>query len=160
MVVAWVLMAALFSASWFVNRERTLEAARLAWTLFREVLPMFVIVLVFTSLSLGLISEEVLLELLVGRGLLVGSVTGAVAGSIAAIPSSVAFPLSAILLGKGVPYTVIAAFTTTLMMVGVVTFPLEREYLGFRAALVRNLAGLAMALVVSVAIGCFFGELP
>ena len=121
---------------------------------------MFVIVLVFTSLSLGLISEEVLLELLVGRGLLVGSIPGAVAGSIAAIPSSVAFPLSAILLDKSVPYTVIAAFTTTLMMVGVVTFPLEREYLGFRAALVRNLAGLAMALVVSVAIGCFFGELP
>ena len=59
MVVAWVLMAALFSVSWFVNRERTLEAARLAWSLFREVLPMFVIVLVFTSLSLGLISEAV-----------------------------------------------------------------------------------------------------
>ncbi len=160
MFAVWVLMAALYLLSWFVNRGKTLEAVRLAWSLFKEVLPMFVIVLVFTSLSLGLISEEVLLGLLVGRGLLVGSVTGAVAGSIAAIPGSVAFPLSAVLLGKGVPYTVIAAFTTTLMMVGVVTFPLEREYLGFRVALVRNLAGLVMALVVSVAIGCFFGELP
>jgi len=160
MFAVWVLMAALYLLSWFVNRGKTLEAVRLAWSLFKEVLPMFVIVLVFTSLSLGLISEEVLLGLLVGRGLLVGSVTGAVAGSIAAIPGSVAFPLSAVLLGKGVPYTVIAAFTTTLMMVGVVNFPLEREYLGFRVALVRNLAGLVMALVVSVAIGCFFGELP
>jgi len=72
----------------------------------------------------------------------------------------VAFPLSGILLGKGVPYTVIAAFTTTLMMVGVVTFPLEKRFLGARVALVRNLAGLAVALVVSVAIGLFFGELP
>ncbi|HRW87255.1 MAG TPA: hypothetical protein P5261_02335, partial [Thermovirgaceae bacterium] len=110
--------------------------------------------------SLGLISEEVLLELLVGKGLLAGSAIGAAAGSVAAIPGFVAFPLSGILLGKGVPYTVIAAFTTTLMMVGVVTFPLERQYLGVRAALVRNLAGLAMALIVSVAIGVFFGELP
>lgn len=160
MVIAWVIMAALFSISWFVSRQRTLEAVRLAWSFFRDVLPMFVVVLVFTSLSLGLISEEVLLELLVGRGLLAGSITGAVAGSIAAIPGSVAFPLSGILLEKGVPYTVIAAFTTTLMMVGVVTLPLEREYLGFKVALARNLAGLAMALVVSIAIGFFFGELP
>ena len=160
MVIAWALMAALFSISWFVSRERTLEAVRMALSFFRDVLPMFVVVLVFTSLSLGLIREEILLELLVGRGLLVGSIAGAVAGSIAAIPSSVAFPLSGIFLEKGVPYTVIAAFTTTLMMVGVVTLPLEREYLGFKAALARNLAGLAMALVVSVAIGFFFGELP
>lgn len=150
----------LFSLSWLTDRERSLEAARSAWSLFRGILPMFVIVMVLTSLSFGLISEEVLLELLIGRGLLAGSVIGAAAGSVAAIPGFVAFPLSGILLGKGVPYTVIAAFTTTLMMVGVVTFPLERQYLGARAALVRNLAGLTMALVVSVAVGIFFGELP
>ncbi|HAK41013.1 MAG TPA: hypothetical protein DCM24_04295 [Synergistaceae bacterium] len=160
MIVAWVLAVLLFSLSWLTDRERSLEAARSAWSLFRGILPMFVIVMVLTSLSFGLISEEVLLELLIGRGLLAGSVIGAAAGSVAAIPGFVAFPLSGILLGKGVPYTVIAAFTTTLMMVGVVTFPLERQYLGARAALVRNLAGLTMALVVSVAVGIFFGELP
>ena len=160
MIVAWVLAVLLFSLSWLTDREGSLEAARSAWSLFRGILPMFVIVMVLTSLSFGLISEEVLLELLIGRGLLAGSVIGAAAGSVAAIPGFVAFPLSGILLGKGVPYTVIAAFTTTLMMVGVVTFPLERQYLGARAALVRNLAGLTMALVVSVAVGIFFGELP
>ncbi|MFA7643930.1 MAG: hypothetical protein WCX92_01885 [Thermovirgaceae bacterium] len=160
MIIVWVLAVLLFSLSWLTDTERSIEAARTAWSLFRRILPMFVIVLVLTSLSLGLISEEVLLELLVGKGLLAGSAIGAAAGSVAAIPGFVAFPLSGILLGKGVPYTVIAAFTTTLMMVGVVTFPLERQYLGVRAALVRNLAGLAMALIVSVAIGVFFGELP
>lgn len=107
----------LFSLSWLTDRERSLEAARSAWSLFRGILPMFVIVMVLTSLSFGLIREEVLLELLIGRGLLAGSVIGAAAGSVAAIPGFVAFPLSGILLGKGVPYTVIAAFTTTLMMV-------------------------------------------
>ncbi len=80
--------------------------------------------------------------------------------SIAAIPGFVAFPLSGILLEKGVPYTVIAAFTTTLMMVGVVTFPLEKRFMGARAAMARNLAGLVVALAVSMAIGLFFGELP
>jgi len=160
MVFTWVLAIVLFLFSWFTDREKSVKAARVAWSLFRGILPVFIIVLVLTSLSLGLIREDVILDLLSGKGLLAGTVIGAFAGSVAAIPGFVAFPLSGILLGKGVPYTVIAAFTTTLMMVGVVTFPLEKRFLGARVALVRNFAGLAVALVVSVAIGLFFGELP
>ncbi|HPA59032.1 MAG TPA: hypothetical protein PLS21_03880 [Synergistales bacterium] len=67
MIVAWVLAVLLFSLSWLTDRERSLEAARSAWSLFRGILPMFVIVMVLTSLSFGLISEEVLLELLIGE---------------------------------------------------------------------------------------------
>ena len=67
MIVAWVLAVLLFSLSWLTDRERSLEAARSAWSLFRGILPMFVIVMVLTSLSFGLISEEVPLELLIGE---------------------------------------------------------------------------------------------
>lgn len=160
MLFTWILAIVLFSLSWFTDRERSVKAARSAWSLFSGILPVFLVVLVLTSLSLGLIREDVILDLLAGKGLLAGAAIGAAAGSIAAIPGFVAFPLSGILLEKGVPYTVIAAFTTTLMMVGVVTFPLEKRFLGARAAMVRNLAGLVVALAVSMAIGLFFGELP
>jgi len=136
-----------------------MQAVRNAWNLFLKIFPMLMAVLVLTSLSLGFISEKLLTDILVGRGLLVGTVMAAVAGSVAAIPGFVAFPLAGILAARGVPFTVLGAFTTTLMMVGVVTFPLEKGYLGTKVALVRNLAGFATAIIVSVTIGLFFGEL-
>jgi len=134
-------------------------AVKSSWTLFKGILPMFILVLVLTSVSLGFISEQVLTDILVGRGILAGTAIASLAGSVAAIPGFVAFPLAGILAARGVPFTVIGAFTTTLMMVGLVTFPLEKEYLGAKVALVRNLAGFAAAIIVSLVIGLFFGEL-
>ncbi len=34
---------------------------------------------------------------------------------------------------------VLAAFTTTLMMVGVMTYPVEKEYFGAKVTIIRNL---------------------
>ncbi|HDQ92593.1 MAG TPA: hypothetical protein ENN89_00555 [Synergistetes bacterium] len=159
MFVLWVVAIILFIVSMFFDRGRSMQAVRNAWNLFLKIFPMLMAVLVLTSLSLGFISEKLLTDILVGRGLLVGTVMAAVAGSVAAIPGFVAFPLAGILAARGVPFTVLGAFTTTLMMVGVVTFPLEKGYLGTKVALVRNLAGFATAIIVSVTIGLFFGEL-
>jgi uncharacterized membrane protein YraQ (UPF0718 family) len=160
MVYIWVLSSLLFALSWFFDREKSIRAARSSWVLFKGILPMFVLVLVLTSISLGFISERVLMDILVGRGILTGTAIAALAGSVAAIPGFVAFPLAGILAARGVPLTVLGAFTTTLMMVGLVTFPLEKGFIGTKAALVRNLAGFATAIIVSLVIGLFFGELP
>ena len=54
---------------------------------------------------------------------------------------------------------VLSAFTTTLMMVGVLTFPIEKEYFGVKVAVIRNVIGLFIALSVAVATGIFFGEI-
>ncbi|MDO9507764.1 MAG: hypothetical protein Q7I97_00235 [Thermovirgaceae bacterium] len=160
MGMIWAVSAVLFFISLAFDRGRSLQAVRSAWVLFIGVLPMFIVVLVLMSLSLGFISERMLVDILVGRGILTGTVMAALAGSVAAIPGFVAFPLAGILLEKGVPYTVLGAFTTTLMMVGVVTFPLEKKFLGAKVAFVRNFAGLLIAIIVSLVIGFFFGELP
>jgi len=154
----WMASIILFMVSLFFDRGRSMQAVRNAWDLFLKILPMFLAVLVLTSLSLGFVSEKFLTDILVGKGLFVGTAIAAMAGSVAAIPGFVAFPLAGILAARGVPYTVLGAFTTTLMMVGVVTFPLEKGYLGTRVALVRNLAGFATAIIVSMVIGVFFGE--
>ncbi len=42
----------------------------------------------------------------------------------------------------------ISGFTTTLMMVGILSFPIEKTYFGFRVALVRNIVSLLIALTV------------
>lgn len=82
----------------------------------------------------------------------------ALIGSIAAVPGFIAFPLAGILRDNGISYTVIAAFTTTLMMVGITTFPVEAAYLGNRVALIRNIIGFIIAILVALFIGLFFGE--
>ena len=55
---------------------------------------------------------------------------------------------------------VLAAFTTTLMMVGVVTYPIEKAYMGTRATIMRNSLSFLIALIISVAVGIMYGELP
>jgi len=54
---------------------------------------------------------------------------------------------------------VVAAFTTTLMMVGVVTYPVEKEYFGIKVTVMRNIISFFIALIVAVMIGVFFGEI-
>ena len=80
-------------------------------------------------------------------------------GSITLMPGFIAFPLSGILLQKGVTYTVISAFTTTLMMVGFVTFPIEKKYFGGKVMIIRNVLSLFIAFIVAVVTGIFFGEI-
>jgi len=67
----------------------------------------------------------------------------------------VAFPLAALLLKSGVGYAVVAVFITTLMMVGVLTLPLEIRFFGRRVALLRNGLSFIGALIVGALIKVF-----
>ena len=53
----------------------------------------------------------------------------------------------------------LSAFTTTLMTVGVLTYPLERRYFGLSITIIRNAISLLIALVVAVVMGLVFGEI-
>jgi uncharacterized membrane protein YraQ (UPF0718 family) len=54
---------------------------------------------------------------------------------------------------------VLSAFTTTLMMVGVLTVPLEKKYFGMKVTIIRNSASFFIALIVALMTGLFFGEI-
>jgi len=84
---------------------------------------------------------------------LVGILIVAAVGAVLYIPSIVAFPLAGSLVKSGASVGAVAAFITTLTMVGLVTLPLEVELLGKRLALSRN----AMSLVLAVAIALIMG---
>ncbi len=79
----------------------------------------------------------------------------ALLGSISLIPGFIAFPLGALLLKSGVSYRVLAVFITTLLMVGILTLPLEAKYFGWRTSLVRNLLSFFGALLVGLLMGLF-----
>ena len=58
--------------------------------------------------------------------------------------------MAGMLIDSGVGYPVIAVFITTLMMVGIVTLPLERRFFGTRVAVARNALSLIGALVIGL----------
>ena len=74
-------------------------------------------------------------------------------GSITLIPGFVAFPLAAALMDNGAGIMQIAAFISTLMMVGIVTLPLEISYFGKKTALLRNGLALAFSFFVALVMG-------
>ena len=54
---------------------------------------------------------------------------------------------------------VLSAFTTTLMMVGVFTYPIEKEYFGMKVTVTRNIISFFIAIIVALVTGIFFGEI-
>ena len=64
-----------------------------------------------------------------------------------------AYPLAGILVKSGVSYSVIAVFITTLMMVGILTLPLEAKYFGLKTAIIRNALYFVGAIIIGLIIG-------
>lgn len=140
------------------SREKTFRAVNIAARRFINILPVFLIMLILVSVVMYFIPENTILEYLGSENLSLNFVFAALIGSVVIMPGFIAFPLCGILLETGVPYMVLSAFTTTLMMVGVLTFPLERAYLGTKVAIIRNVYSFIIALIVALITGIVFGE--
>ena len=145
--------------STIMDRKKTVAALKIAWKKFIQILPSFLTMLVLVSIILFLIPDTVISTYLGNNSKFLGVVCASAFGSITLMPGFVAYPLCGILLGKGVSYMVLAAFTTTLMMVGILTYPVEKAYFGVKVTIIRNVISFIVALLVALAIGLFFGEL-
>jgi uncharacterized membrane protein YraQ (UPF0718 family) len=139
------------------NRKKTLAGFKMGLRMFLNMLPPFLTVLIGISFVLALLPKETLIKLMGAESGLLGFSIAAILGSIALIPGFIAFPLSAVLLKNGVSYSVVSVFITTLMMVGIVTLPLEKKYFGWKTALMRNGLCLLGALVIGVLMSLLWG---
>jgi len=145
--------------SLIASREKTLRGVKIAAKRFINILPAFLIMLILISIVLFLVPDKVISNYLGTSNKFIGVLLASFFGSITLMPGFIAFPLCGILLKKGVAYMILAAFTTTLMMVGVLTYPIEKAYFGIKVTIIRNVISLFIALVVAVMIGIFFGEI-
>lgn len=147
--------ALLLGLSWFKNKNKTKMALKKALKSFENILPQFLCVILLIGMMLSILDKDLISRLLgQGSGAL-GYLIAAVVGSVTLIPGFVAFPLAASLLSAGAGYGQITMFVTTLMMVGVVTLPVETKYFGKKLALRRNLLALCWAVCISLVIGGF-----
>jgi len=145
--------------SFLFDRSKTKRALIKAYQKFIFIAPPFLLMLIFVSVILFLFPQEKIIQYLNYGNRFFNVIVAALVGSITIIPGFVAFPLAGILRNSGVLYMVIASFTTTLMMVGILTFPIEVTYFGKKVTLIRNIISFVIALAVSLAIGIYFREI-
>lgn len=143
--------------SFFGDREKTIKGLKIGWKKFSSIMGTYLKLLIILSFIL-LISDNFIVNYLGGQAPLIGLVMGLIIGSITMMPGFIAYPLAGILVARGVDYMVVAAFITTLMLVGVATYPVEKEYLGLKATIWRNIAGFIISAVIAVSTGILYGE--
>ena len=135
------------------NKKKTRIALKKAWKSFENILPQFLCIIIFTGISLAVLDEPTISKLLGDESGPFGMVIAAVVGSLAFIPAFVAYPLAASLLAAGAGYMQITMFITTLMMVGIITIPMEIKYFGKGIAIRRTMLAFGHSVVCTIVMG-------
>lgn len=150
----FIIAAAALLLSWGADRQRTVAAVRLAGRSLLGLVPAILGMVSLVGLVLALIPPHVLQKLFAAHGI-GGFVLVSLVGSLVSMPGPVAFPLAGSLLRLGANPAALAAFITTLTMVGTVTAPLEVSYFGRRFTLLRQLLSFASAILIGLLMGVF-----
>jgi uncharacterized membrane protein YraQ (UPF0718 family) len=142
----YVAVIVLFGISLAKDRVKTKKALLKGLKSLENIMPQFITVLILIAIMLTVLTAETISRFLGAGTGWVGVAIAAAIGSITLIPGFVAFPLAGELLQNGAGVMQIATFVSSLMMVGIITLPMEITYFGKRTAILRN----AFALIFSV----------
>ena len=152
-IALYILAVGLLFLSFLKDKKKTKMALKKAWKSFENILPQFLSILIIIGVMLAVLSPETISKLVGQQSGWLGMVIASLIGSITLIPGFIAFPLASALLKSGAGFMQIAVFISTLMMVGIVTIPVEIEYFGKKATILRNVMAFTFSYVVAIAIG-------
>jgi uncharacterized membrane protein YraQ (UPF0718 family) len=153
MLILALVTAGAVIVSFIANWRKTLQGLKKGLALLLSLAFPFLTILIAVTVVLMFVNEETLARFISKESGVWAIAAAALLGSISLIPGFVAFPLCALLIKMGAAYSVVAVFLTTLMMVGVVTLPLEAKYFGWKAALLRNGLSFVAAIVIGLGVG-------
>ena len=139
--------------SFIKDKKKTKMALKKAWKSFENILPQLLAVMIIIGFALAVLSPQTISRVIGSESGLIGMIVAALIGSITLIPGFVAFPLAAALLENGAGYMQITAFVSTLMMVGVITIPMETNVLGKKLTLTRNIAAFVFSIAAALVMG-------
>ncbi len=152
-ITIYSLVAAGLIASFVKSREKTLKACKIAGKAFVKTAPSLLTVLGIVGLTLGILTPEIIAKMVGAEAGVMATLIASVLGAITLIPSLIAFPLAGSLLRSGATVMTISAFVTSLVMVGIVTAPMEIKELGKKFTLLRNGLGFLAALLIAMVMG-------
>lgn len=148
-LTATVLLIISFSK----DRKKTKKALKKSVKAFENILPQFISILILIGIILSILDPATISRLIGEQSGLLGMFSASIIGALTLIPGFVAFPLAAALLNSGAGFMQIAVFVSTLMMVGIVTIPMEVQYFGKKATILRNSLAYVFSFLVAIIIG-------
>lgn len=123
----WFISITLMIFSLVKSKKKTFAAMKKSKGMMGSMLGEIVAIIFLIGLILTFIPPESIERVLGSSNIFFSTVSAALVGSITLIPAFVAFPLVGSFVGVGASVVPAVAFLTTLTMVGVVTFPLEKR---------------------------------
>jgi len=152
-IALYAVTGILLIVSFYKDKQKTKKALKKAWKAFENILPEFLVVILLVGLLLAIMNPETISQIIGEKSGWFGVVLASVIGAITLIPGFVAFPMAALLLQGGAGYMQIGAFISSLMMVGVITMPVEIKYFGKKLTIYRNVLAFLFSFVVAFVIG-------
>lgn len=152
-IAIWVVTLVLLVFSFLKDKEKTKESLKKALFMGKG-MALSIFAVIFTiGLVLAILPPEQISEIISKQNLYVATIAAAAFGTITLIPAFIAFPLIGTLAGAGVGIMPSVAFLTTLTMVGVATFPLEKKEFGTKFTITRNVLSFLFAIIIALAMG-------
>jgi len=145
----------LFIVSFSKNKEKSKQALKIAISKGIGLAPQLISLIAVIGIIFAFLPPELIKEFLGEDFSLIQVGAAALFGALMMIPSIIALPLAGSLIDAGASYTPVAAFITTLTMVGFVTIPVELKELGKKITIYRNSLALLFAVLISFMIGVF-----
>ncbi|HZK39399.1 MAG TPA: permease [Clostridia bacterium] len=152
-IVFLVIALVLTVISLVKDKKKTFAAMKKSKGMMGNMLGEIIAIIFLIGLVLTFIPPETIKSLLGTANVYVSSLVSALVGSITLIPAFVAFPLVGSLVDAGASIVPAVAFLTTLTMVGIVTFPLEKKEFGMKFAILRNVMSFGFAIVIALLMG-------
>lgn len=140
--------------SWRIDREKTGRALKIGAKSLNGLAPRILGMVALVGLVLALVPPEVITRLFSYRGIGGFALVSAI-GSILTMPAPIAFALVGSLFKLGAAPASLAAFVTTLTMVGIMSAPMEISCFGKRFTLIRQTLSFVMAIVIGMLMGVF-----
>ncbi|GMQ63659.1 hypothetical protein [Vallitalea maricola] len=147
--IMYLVAITLLIISFYKDKKKTKKALKKAWKSFNNILPQFLGVILFVGILLSIFDAEFISKIIGARSGWIGVIASAVIGAVTLIPGFVAFPTASMLLESGAGYMQIGAFISALMMVGVITAPVEIKYFGKKLTIIRNVLAFIFCFIVA-----------
>ncbi|MCK9267753.1 MAG: permease [Alkaliphilus sp.] len=152
-IALWAITLIWFVISLIKDKEKTINSMKKSKKMMGNIVGQLIGILFLIGLILTFIPPELIKNYLGGSNTVLSTVLAATLGSVTLIPAFVAFPLVGSIVDMGASIMPAVAFLTTLTMVGLVTFNLEKKEFGIKFTTVRNLLSFGLAIVISLLMG-------
>ncbi|MGI6129111.1 MAG: permease [bacterium] len=152
-IVFWVFSLIWLGVSIIKDKKKTLTAIKMSSGMMKHMVGEIIAILFLIGLILTFMPPETIKQYAGQSNYIITTIVFALVGCITLIPAFVAFPLAGSLVNAGANIVPVVAFLTTLTMVGIVTFPLEKKAFGVKFTLIRNSLSFVFAIIIALIMG-------